>query len=119
MDTIPEADTVNGLNQIERDHEGFLLFPDAWTPEIAIELAVESNQLLTDNHWQIIHYIRDYFEEMERVPEARSVLKHMKSLWGTGYGTRRYLYELFPIGYGQSACKIAGMRLPRKLMLDV
>jgi len=33
--------------------------------------------------------------------------------------TLRYLYQLFPRGYGQQACKFAGMREPRKLMLDV
>lgn len=29
------------------------------------------------------------------------------------------LYALFPHGYGQQACRIAGMRKPLKLMLDV
>jgi len=29
------------------------------------------------------------------------------------------LYALFPYGYGQQACKIAGMRKPLKLMLDI
>jgi tRNA 2-thiouridine synthesizing protein E len=33
--------------------------------------------------------------------------------------TRKYVYQLFPYGYGQQACKIAGMRKPLKLMLDV
>jgi sulfur relay (sulfurtransferase) DsrC/TusE family protein len=33
--------------------------------------------------------------------------------------TRRHLYQRFPRGYGQQACKFAGMRKPRKLMLDV
>ncbi len=40
-------------------------------------------------------------------------------LSGKEKATRKFLYELSPYGYGQQACKIAGMRKPRKLMLDV
>ncbi len=47
------------------------------------------------------------------------MLKHMEQIWGSEKASRRYLYELFPRGYGQQACKIAGMRKARKLMLDV
>jgi tRNA 2-thiouridine synthesizing protein E len=43
----------------------------------------------------------------------------METIWGRDRANRRYLYRLFPRGYGQQACKIAGMRKPRKLMLDV
>jgi tRNA 2-thiouridine synthesizing protein E len=32
---------------------------------------------------------------------------------------RKYIYNLFPYGYGQQACKIAGMREPKKLWLDL
>jgi tRNA 2-thiouridine synthesizing protein E len=53
------------------------------------------------------------------VPEARVLLKHMAATMGPDKASRRYLYRLFPMGYGQQACKIAGMRKPRKLMLDV
>jgi tRNA 2-thiouridine synthesizing protein E len=38
---------------------------------------------------------------------------------GQGQDHPSYLYQLFPRGYGQQACKFAGMRKPRKLMLDV
>ena len=43
----------------------------------------------------------------------------MRERWGEERATRRALYALFPTGYGQTACKIAGMRKPLKLMLDV
>lgn len=42
-----------------------------------------------------------------------------KTRHGKEPATRKYLYDLFPYGYGQQACEIAGMRMPRKLMLDV
>ena len=43
----------------------------------------------------------------------------LKENWQPEKATRKFLYTLFPYGYGQQACKIAGMRKPLKLMLDV
>ncbi|MEJ2213013.1 MAG: TusE/DsrC/DsvC family sulfur relay protein [Gammaproteobacteria bacterium] len=114
----PFANHVD-LTLLERDEEGFLLDASLWDESLIEPLADEAGIELTDEHLQIITYIRDYFETNYRVPEARTLLKHLKSEWGMEKATRRYLYKLFPHGYGQQACKIAGMRKPRKLMLDV
>jgi sulfur relay (sulfurtransferase) DsrC/TusE family protein len=53
------------------------------------------------------------------VPEARHALKDLRLKPGEEKATRKFLYSLFPYGYGQQACKIAGMRKPLKLMLDI
>jgi tRNA 2-thiouridine synthesizing protein E len=107
------------LDTLARDEEGFLLDADAWTPELIPLLADESDLDLTREHEAVIHWIRDYYERNDSVPEARVLLAHLREHWGPERSTRRYLYRLFPRGYGQQACKIAGMRKPRKLMLDV
>jgi TusE/DsrC/DsvC family sulfur relay protein len=115
-----DASTIPAdLSALARDNEGFLLDPRDWTPAIAEAIALEAGQALQDEHWQVIHFIRDAFEASQMVPEARKLLRFMESSWGAERGTRRYLYRLFPTGYGQTACKIAGMRKPLKLMLDV
>lgn len=107
------------LAGVERDEEGFLLDPEDWRPDMVEPLAAEVGVELTDEHRQLVTYVREYFETNQSVPEARVLLKHMAGAWGKEKATRRYLYQLFPHGYGQQACKIAGMRKPRKLMLDV
>ncbi len=107
------------LAHIERDNEGFLLDPEDWNRGVAQALAAEAGLELTDAHWQVIDFIRDSFETSQVVPEARKLLRHLKSTLGAEQATRRYVYHLFPTGYGQTACKIAGMRKPLKLMLDV
>ena len=107
------------LAGVARDDEGFLLDPDDWSPDLAQAIAHEAGQTLGDEHWQIIDYIRDAYARTQTVPEARKLLGFMRGIWGEERGTRRYLYRLFPTGYGQTACKIAGMRKPLKLMLDV
>ena len=107
------------LLSLQRDEEGFLLDASEWHAGLMEELAEEAELPLTDERRVVIHYVRDYFEANYAVPEARTLLKHLAGLWGKERATRRYLYRLFPRGYGQQACKIAGMRKPRKLMLDV
>jgi tRNA 2-thiouridine synthesizing protein E len=107
------------LQNLDRDEEGFLLDASVWHPGLIEPLAEEAGVPLTEERLEIIQFIRDYFETNQSVPEARVVLKHMNKNWGKEKATRRYLYQLFPYGYGQQACKIAGMRKPRKLMLDV
>ncbi len=104
---------------LERDEEGFLMDPELWTPELAQALAAEEDLELDAERWDVVRYVRDYWERQASVPEARTLLRHLKSEWGPEKATRKYLYRLFPYGYGQQACKIAGMRKPRKLMLDV
>jgi TusE/DsrC/DsvC family sulfur relay protein len=107
------------LARLDRDEEGFLLDAHDWHPGLIEAFAAEDGLELTPERCEIIHYIRVYFEENLSVPEARTLLKHLHITWGKVKATRRYLYQLFPRGYGQQACKFAGMRKPRKLMLDV
>ncbi|HPE59260.1 MAG TPA: TusE/DsrC/DsvC family sulfur relay protein [Thiolinea sp.] len=107
------------IQHVARDNEGYLLDPEDWTEELANALAGELSLVLDAERREIVLFVRNYYEENASVPEARRVLKHMKQQWGAGKATRKYLYSLFPGGYGQQACKIAGMRKPLKLMLDV
>ena len=103
----------------ETDEEGYLLDPSDWSPELAHSIAALESLPLDEERWLVVRYVRDYFEERQTVPEARYVIKYLGEKLGKDKATRRYLYTLFPYGYGQQACKIAGMRKPRKLMLDV
>ena len=110
---------LKSLEGLARDEEGFLLNASDWDPDLMDELAAEAELPLTAERLAVIEFIRSYYETTQSVPEARVLLKHMEQIWSRENASRRYLYELFPRGYGQQACKIAGMRKPRKLMLDV
>lgn len=109
---------VNGKT-LETDEEGFLLDPGEWNETVAAHIAVGEKLELTPARWEIVRYVREHFETRGTVPEARTLLKMLNERHGKTAATRKYLYDLFPYGYGQQACKIAGMRMPRKLMLDV
>ncbi len=109
---------VDGAD-VPTDEEGFLLDCADWSQSLAEVVASDLKIDMTPEHWMVVNYVREHFEERQSVPEARFVLKAMKRELGEEKSTRKYLYKLFPYGYGQQACKIAGMLKPRKLMLDV
>ena len=104
---------------IATDQLGYLLDPSEWTPRVGEALAAREGIELGPDHWQMNRFVRDWYEERQAVPEARWLLKAMQQLLGEDKGTRRYLHRLFPYGYGPELCKIAGMNMPRKVMLDV
>ena len=109
---------VNGVT-VATDNEGYLLDPSEWDLDVAHELARAENLSMSDAHWAVVRFVRDWYEDRHSVPEARHALKDLRQKLGKDKATRKYLYSLFPYGYGQQACKIAGMRKPLKLMLDI
>lgn len=98
---------------LETCSEGFLLDPTEWDPEVAEELARRAGLELTEEHWQILKFMRDYYDEHKVAADARFVIKYLAEDLGKGRKARSELYRLFPYGYMQQACKIAGMRRPR------
>ncbi|VAW81644.1 DsrC family protein [hydrothermal vent metagenome] len=109
---------VNGAT-IAIDNEGYLLDPEDWNEDIAKHIAELENIDLNESAWQVVRMVRDHYFERQSVPETRIILKKLAAIMGKENATRKYLYNMFPYGYGQQACKIAGMRKPLKLMLDL
>lgn len=95
----------------ELDAEGYLVDPHDWTEELAEALARQENISLTEDHWDVIRFMREYYEEHQIAVDARFVIKHLSDRLGPG--SRNRLFELFPYGYVKQACKIAGMKRPR------
>ncbi|MHB0991947.1 MAG: TusE/DsrC/DsvC family sulfur relay protein [Burkholderiales bacterium] len=95
----------------EIDTEGYLIEPQDWSEAIAADFARQENITLTDEHWSVIHFMRDYYEEHQIAPDARFAIKHLAEKLGAV--SRNKLFELFPYGYVKQACKIAGMKRPR------
>lgn len=107
MDQV--SDTITEMP--ERDAEGYLVEPDDWNEAIARILAQEENIALNDDHWDAIHFMREYYQERQVAADARFVIKHLGER--VGKEAQKKLFELFPYGYVKQACKIAGMRRPR------
>lgn len=90
----------------EVDEDGFLQEPERWNDEVARDFAgTEAVTELTEGHWKVIHYIRNYYLEFGIAPMIRKLCKE------TGYKLKE-IYELFPSGPAKGACKLAGLPKP-------
>ncbi|MCK5810189.1 MAG: TusE/DsrC/DsvC family sulfur relay protein [Cocleimonas sp.] len=101
-----------GGQTIELDEEGYLIDLGSWTREIGAALAKEEDVELTDEHWNIIDFLREYYEEYQIAPAVRVLTKAVKKRLGKDKGNSKYLYSLFPYGPGKQACKYAGLPKP-------
>lgn len=62
------------LARPELDEYGMLLDPDAWTPELALELARRAGVgPLTDNHWAFLMSLREYYRKFHAPPPPHKV----------------------------------------------
>lgn len=92
-----------GTLTVELDEEGFLKDNSSWNEDVAKALAItEALNELTDEHWAMINYIREYYEEYDVAPVVRKMVNN------TGFD-RDKIYGLFPSGPRKGACKIAGL----------
>lgn len=67
---------------------------------------------LTPQHWDVIYFLRSYYEEFQIAPAIRVLIKAIAKKFGPEKGNSQYLYELFPHGPAVQACKIAGLPKP-------
>lgn len=96
-----------------RNNEGFLEDARAWSPEIAAIIAGEDGIRLTDNHWEIIRFLRNFYEQHEISPPSnRLFVKAVKEAFGEEKGNSIYLMQLFPGTPAKTACRIAGLPRP-------
>ena len=109
MTYLFEPQLVNVLPPLDAD--GYLIDPRQWTDEVARAFAGREDIELTEEHWDVIRFMRGYYEENQVAPDARFVIRHIMERFGPG--SRNRLFELFPYGYPGQACRIAGMKRPR------
>ena len=103
--------TVSGKT-VEVDEEGYLANRTDWNEEIGTEMAKIDNCELTPSHWEVINFLREYYEEYQIAPAVRVLTKAIGKKLGEDKGNSKYLYELFPYGPAKQACKIAGLPKP-------
>ena len=99
-------------NVLETDEEGYLADITQWVPGVAEVMAKEDDLELTDEHWDIINFLREYYEEYQIAPAVRVLTKAVGKKMGKDKGNSKYLYELFPYGPAKQACKYAGLPKP-------
>jgi len=99
-------------NTYETDEEGYLVDLSAWKPELGEAMAAEDGATLGENHWEVINFLREYYDEYQIAPAVRVLTKAIGKRLGKDKGNSKYLYELFPYGPAKQACKYAGLPKP-------
>jgi tRNA 2-thiouridine synthesizing protein E len=88
------------------DEDGFMQEPDLWSKDVAAALATtEGVDELTDDHWKVVEYLRNYYVQFGVAPMIRKLCKE------TGFDLKQ-IYTLFPSGPAKGACKVAGLPKP-------
>ncbi|KLV07054.1 sulfur transfer protein TusE [Photobacterium aquae] len=102
--------------QIETDAHGYLKNVDDWCDGLVPLLAEEEGLTLTDAHWEVVLFVRDFYQEFNTSPAIRMLVKAMAQKYGEEKGNSRYLFKLFPKGPAKQATKLAGLPKPAKCL---
>jgi TusE/DsrC/DsvC family sulfur relay protein len=101
---MPQLELAGHMYEV--DDKGFLQEPEKWTEDVARAYAARDGVTeLTEQHWTVINYLREYYLEYGICPMVRKLTKR------TGTSLKQ-LWELFPQGPAKSACKWAGVPRP-------
>ncbi len=92
--------------------QGFLLDMMQWDEALAVVLARSEKIELSAEHWEILYFIRDFYQQYHYLPNARVFSKAIKHELGADKANSRYLLALFPEGPLKYACKISGLPKP-------
>ena len=96
--------TIAGA-EVHVDEEGFLTEPSEWTEEIGTQLAANIGIELTEDHWQVIKFLREDFEETGETATIRRVTT------AGGFPTKQ-LFVLFPKKPAKKMSYVAGLQKP-------
>lgn len=99
---------------IETDAQGYLKNSDDWNESMAVLLAQQEGIELTEEHWVVVRFVREFYMEFNTSPAIRMLVKAMTQKYGEERGNSRYLYRLFTKGPAKQATKIAGLPKPVK-----
>ncbi|MCT8986271.1 TusE/DsrC/DsvC family sulfur relay protein [Shewanella phaeophyticola] len=102
--------------QIEVDHQGYLKNVVDWQESMAPVIAATENIELTEQHWEVIRFVRNFYLEYKTSPAIRVLVKAIGQSLGADKGNSKYLYTLFPIESAKQATKIAGLPKPAKCL---
>ena len=92
--------------------QGFLVSPDDWNETVAAQLATLNGIELTPAHWEIVHFMREFYFKFQYLPNTRVFVKAIANQFGAEKGNSRYLQQLFPQSPLKYACLIAGLPKP-------
>lgn len=100
---------VNGKT-ILTDSEGYIVNLDEWSESFVSAQAGAEGLELTKEHWEVIFFLREYYQEHGVQCEVRKMVRYFKTAWGKERGNSTYLHRIFPRGGPQKqGNRLAGL----------
>jgi tRNA 2-thiouridine synthesizing protein E len=95
---------------VPTDSEGYLERLDDWSEAFARALAREEGLALTPQHWELIRFLREHYQEHGVQAQVRVMIRHFARVWGPERGSNHALHDLFPRGGPQKqGNRLAGL----------
>ncbi len=96
--------------EVLTDSEGYLVNLDDWSEAFVRAQAEAEGLSLRDEHWEVIRFLRDYYDTHHFQAQVRDIIRHFRQVWGNEQGSNRYLHALFPRGGPQKqGNRLAGL----------
>ncbi|GLX80412.1 sulfurtransferase [Thalassotalea insulae] len=105
---------VFNQQEIATDTQGYLIDHTQWSEPLAQVIAMQDDLVLTEQHWEVIRFVRQFYITYNTSPAIRALTKAMKAEFGAEKASSRYLYRLFPEGPAKQATKYAGLPKPAR-----
>jgi TusE/DsrC/DsvC family sulfur relay protein len=101
---------------IETDEAGYIADREAWNEDVAIALAEDEEVDMTETHWGLVDYVREYYAENQTHPTMHILVKSLGKQLGKTFREEKayvnFLYQLFPRDPVSQLCRIAGLPKP-------
>jgi len=81
----------------ETDEEGYLVNLSDWNEALATAMAKADGATLDENHWEVINFLRDYYEEYQIAPAVRVLTKAVGKKTGQGQGHQQVPLRAVPL----------------------
>lgn len=100
---------VNG-SAVTTDSEGYLVNLGDWSEAFVRARAAAESLDLTDEVWEVLRFLRDFYERHQVQANVRETIKYFRNVWGVERGSNHYLHEIFPCGGPQKqGNRLAGL----------
>ena len=110
MNAVIHRTVTVGNRPVPTDAEGYLTNLQDWSEGFVQALAREEGLALTPEHWEVIRFLRDYYQEHGVQAQVRVMIRHFSQAWGPERGNNHFLHQLFPVGGPQKqGNRLAGL----------
>ncbi|MGK0372788.1 MAG: tRNA 2-thiouridine synthesizing protein E, partial [Glaciecola sp.] len=78
--------------ELQTDKEGYLRNSAQWSEDVAQHIADIENIEMTEERWQVVRFVRDFYSTYDTSPAMRALVKALQNTYGPEKGNSRYLY---------------------------